>query len=217
LAYTVLESLADAIQHVVIIGPTHRVGIRAIALPDANFMATPLGNVAVWDEGVALSLDQPGVTQARAAHAEEHSLEVQLPFLQTVVPQADVLPLAVGLVSPSSVAEVLEVLWDLPGVFTVISSDLSHYHPYAEAQALDIATVQQILNRDPHLEHDQACGATGINAISLVAQSRNLRPRLLGMCNSGDTAGDKSGVVGYAALGFYEPGDSVDSGEVSQL
>jgi len=201
LSYVLLEQLVDKIKHVVIVGPTHRVGIRGIALPDADAMATPLGEVPLWAEGVRLALAQPLVVTSEAVHAEEHSIEVQLPFIQTVLPDADVLPLAAGWVEPQAVTTILQAVWS-PDTMIVISSDLSHYHPYHEAQAIDQATVAQILALDPAINHDQACGATGVDAVILAAQDRGLAPHLLGMCNSGDTAGDKSRVVGYAAVGF---------------
>jgi len=190
------------IDHVVIVGPTHRVGIRAVALPDADAMATPLGDVRIWADGVQLVRDLPHVAVNAAVHAEEHSLEVQLPFVQRVLPRADVLPLAAGWVTPQDVAAVLEALWHTPGLGIVISSDLSHYHSYEQANAIDQATVAQVLALDATIDHDQACGATGLDAMLLVARDHNLTPRLLGACNSGDTAGDKRRVVGYASVAF---------------
>jgi len=194
-----------AIDHVVILGPTHRVGVRALALPDADAMATPLGVVPVWADGAARIADMPQVMTSEAVHAEEHSLEVQLPFLQRVLPAADVLPLAVGWVTPEEAAEVLEALWGTPRMGVVISSDLSHYHRYDEACTIDEETITEILGLDSRINHDQACGATGLDAMLLVAKAHELKPRLLGACNSGDTAGDKHRVVGYAAVAFDMP------------
>jgi len=201
LGYALLERLADKVKHIVILGPTHRVGIRGIALPGVDAMKTPLGTVPLWASGVERALAQPFVVASPEVHAQEHSLEVQLPFLQTVVPGADVLPLAVGWVEPEVATTVIDAVWDAD-TFIVISSDLSHYHPYAEAQRIDRGTVEQILAGE-QVDHDQACGATGVDAMTLAARTRGLEPRLIGMCNSGDTAGDKSGVVGYATIGFY--------------
>jgi AmmeMemoRadiSam system protein B len=135
-------------------------------------------------------------------YAEEHSLEVHLPFLQRVLPGVPVVPLAVGWVTPEQVAEVLEVLWGGPETLIVVSSDLSHYHPAAEARRIDQATIEQILALAGLLGHEQACGATPINGLLLAARRHGLKPRLLGACNSGDTAGDRSRVVGYAAVAF---------------
>ena len=190
------------IKHVVIVGPTHRVGIKAVAIPDADDMATPLGTVPIWAEGADIALGLPQVVVSGAAHAEEHSLEVQLPFLQRTLSAFDVLPLAAGWVTPDAVARVLEALWGAPGLGVVISSDLSHYHGYEDANRIDKATIKQILALDATIDHDQACGATGLNAMLLVAANHDLKPRLLYACNSGDTAGDKRRVVGYTALAF---------------
>jgi len=192
-----------AIEHVVIIGPTHRVGVRALALPDADAMATPLGDVPIWQAGVAVAGESPNVVVSAAVHAEEHALEVQLPFLQRLLPEVDVLPLAAGWVTPEQTAEVLESLWGTPGMGVVISSDLSHYHPYDEARAIDAATIEDVLALR-QVDHDQACGATGLDAMMLVAARHGLTPRLLGACNSGDTAGDKRQVVGYCSFAFDE-------------
>ena len=202
LAYAALRAAADTVEHVVIVGPTHRVGIPAIALPDADALATPLGDVPVWREGVERALALPSVVVSAAVHAQEHSLEVQLPFLQRVLPDADVVALAAGWVEPETVAEVLDALWGGPETLIVISSDLSHYHPYAEARRIDQATIASIL-AGKAIDHDRACGATGVDGLLLAAPRHGLAPRLLGACNSGDTAGDKSRVVGYAAFGFY--------------
>jgi len=191
------------VQHVVIVGPTHRVGVHAVALPDADAMATPLGDVPIWHDGVAAVTALPQVAASEAVHADEHALEVQLPFLQRILPSFDVLPLAAGWVTPAQTAEVLEAVWGQPGVGIVISSDLSHYHPYDEARAIDAATIEDVLALRP-IDHDQACGATGFDAMMLLAARHNLTPRLLGACNSGDTAGDKRQVVGYCSFAFDE-------------
>ena len=202
--YQLLEPAQDTINHVVIIGPAHRVGINALALPDADAMATPLGDIPLWSHGVDIALAQPDVVVSEAVHAMEHSIEVQLPFLQTVLPQADILPLAAGWIEPHVVANVLDALWEEDGTLILISSDLSHYLPYDKAQRIDQSTINQILNRDHEVRHDRACGATGINAISLTATTHHLSTHLLELCNSGDTAGDRTSVVGYAAVAYCD-------------
>jgi len=193
------------IRHVIIIGPTHRVGIEAIALPDAEVMGTPLGFVPIWYEGAKTALDFPQVVVSARVHAEEHSLEVQLPFLQRTLASFDVLPLAAGWVTPKAVADVIEALWETPNLGVVISSDLSHYHTYDDARRIDAETIDQVRALDATIDHDQACGATGLDAMLLVAKLHGLRPRMLGACNSGDTAGDKRRVVGYTAFAFEHP------------
>jgi AmmeMemoRadiSam system protein B len=204
LAYQQLASQADEIRHIVMIGPAHRVGTPAIALPGVDRFATPIGEVAIWAEGVEIALTQPQVVEAPVVHADEHSLEVQLPFTIKLFPEADILPLAVGWVEPEAVARVIETLWDHPGTVFIISSDLSHFLTYEAARRLDQDTVDQILRLDAAIDPDRACGAKGVSAICLVSANHGLTPQLFGLCNSGDTAGDKARVVGYTAIGFYE-------------
>ena len=137
-----------------------------------------------------------------AAHALEHSLEVQLPFLQAVLDDFKLVPLAVGDATPAEVAEVLEALWGGPETLIVISSDLSHFLPYRTAQIVDHGTVLRIMRLSSSITHEQACGGTPVNGLLLAARHHHLHPQLLGQCNSGDTAGDKDRVVGYAAFAF---------------
>jgi AmmeMemoRadiSam system protein A len=141
-------------------------------------------------------------------HADEHALEVQLPFLQAVLRDFNVVPLVVGEATGDEVAVVLDRLWGGPETLIVVSSDLSHYLPYEAARRVDAATLQRVLSLDPGLDHQQACGATPINGLMQVARRRGLRPRLLAACTSGDTAGDRDRVVGYAALAFSAANDA---------
>ncbi|MDE2208220.1 MAG: AmmeMemoRadiSam system protein B [Betaproteobacteria bacterium] len=201
-AYARLADGREPIRRVVLFGPTHRVPVRGLAVPTANAFATPLGNVGVDRTAVELALALPQVRASDAAHALEHSLEVQLPFLQAVLGDFEIVPFAVGEATPGEVAEVMELLWGGPETLLVVSSDLSHYHPYATAQALDRATAAAILSLSANLDHEQACGATPVNGLLLCARGRGLRPRLLDLRNSGDTAGDRSRVVGYASFAF---------------
>ena len=129
---------------------------------------------------------------------------MQLPFLQAVLDEFTLVPLAVGDASAANVAEVLELLWGGPQTLIVISSDLSHFLPYPAAQQIDRTTAQDILDLKPTITHAQACGGTPVNGLLLAARRHGLRPRLLGQCNSGDTAGDKQRVVGYAAFAFTQ-------------
>jgi hypothetical protein len=175
-----------------------------LALPGADAFATPLGSIEIDQKAVAAITGLRQVVVSPAAHALEHSLEVQLPFLQSVLDNFKLLPLAVGDATPAEVAEVLEVLWGGPETLIVISSDLSHFLPYRTAQSVDQQTVQSIVNLTGPLTHQQACGGTPVNGLLLAAKHHHLQPQLLGLCNSGDTAGDKSRVVGYAALAFTE-------------
>jgi AmmeMemoRadiSam system protein B len=142
------------------------------------------------------------VCESDAAHAFEHSLEVQLPFLQEVLGQFTIVPFAIGNATPREVADVMQCLWGGPETLIVVSSDLSHYHRYDEARAMDRATADDVLALSPTLDHEQACGATPINGLLLCARERGMQPELLDLRNSGDTAGDKSRVVGYASFAF---------------
>ena len=200
LAYARLAPAHVSIRRVVLLGPVHRVAVRGLALPGARSFSTPLGAVAVDQEAVAAISGLRQVVVSSAVHAQEHSLEVQLPFLQSVLDEFTLVPLAVGDATAEEVAEVLNLLWGGPETLIVISSDLSHYLPYSQAQAVDENTVQRILDLTGGISHSQACGGTPVNGLLLAAQQHHLRPELLGLCNSGDTAGDKSRVVGYAAL-----------------
>jgi hypothetical protein len=205
-AYASLTSVRGTIRRVVLLGPVHRVPVRGLALPGAAFFATPLGQIEIDQEAVAAIGALPQVVRSPAVHAQEHSLEVQLPFLQLALDNFKLLPLAVGDATPAEVAQVLDAVWGGDETLIVISSDLSHFLPYASAQAVDHETVQGILQLQPDLNHQQACGATPVNGLLLAARKHQLQPHLLGLCNSGDTAGDKSRVVGYAAVAFT-PGE----------
>jgi AmmeMemoRadiSam system protein B len=204
LAYARLASARGQIQRVVLLGPVHRVPVRGLALPGAEAFDTPLGRIEIDSEAVAAIRHLPQVVTSAAAHAQEHSLEVQLPFLQLVLGDFKLLPLAVGDASALEVAQVLDAVWGGDETLLVISSDLSHFLPYRSAQSVDGETVRQILHLNPTLSHQQACGGTPINGLLLAARAHQLQAELLGLCNSGDTAGDKSRVVGYAAFAFQE-------------
>jgi AmmeMemoRadiSam system protein B len=203
-AYASLASLEETVTRVVLLGPTHRVAVRGLAVSDARAFATPLGEVAIDREAVARALTLRQVVVSDPAHAYEHALEVQLPFLQTVLRHFSLVPFAVGDASAEEVAQVLDLLWGGPETLVVISSDLSHYHRYDVARHIDRATADKILALSPTLDHEQACGATPVNGLLVCARQRGLVPALLDLRNSGDTAGDRSRVVGYAAFTFDE-------------
>jgi len=203
-AYALLARWRQCIKRVVLLGPTHRVAVTGLAAPTVDSFETPLGRVAIDQAALAQIADLPQIVASDAAHAMEHAIEVQLPFLQTVLESFTLVPLAVGQASADEVAEVLERLWGGDETLIVISSDLSHYLPYRTAQAIDRATVERMLDLDPALDHEQACGATPIAGALIAARRHGLKPRLLDLRNSGDTAGDRSRVVGYCAM-VFEP------------
>jgi AmmeMemoRadiSam system protein B len=187
---------------VVLLGPTHRVAIRGLALPDSDAFDTPLGRIQLDADGMRAISRLPQVCVSGEAHEREHSLEVQLPFLQSVLDDFTLLPLAVGMATTEEVAEVLETVWGGDETLIVISSDLSHYLPYAAAQLADNRTAQDILKLGRTIDHVQACGATPIGGLMVAARKHHLMPHLLDLRNSGDTAGSQDRVVGYAAFAF---------------
>lgn len=207
-AYALLAPLRETIRRVVLLGPAHRVAVRGLALPESEAFATPLGPVPIDVAGARAALALPQVVVSDGAHAPEHSLEVQLPFLQTMLGDFVLLPLVVGMATAEQVAEVLDLSWGGPETLIVVSSDLSHYHPYGEAQGIDRRTAEAILAGDAGLDHAQACGATPINGLLLCARRRGMTIELLDLRNSGDTAGDRSRVVGYAAFALGEKADA---------
>jgi len=205
-AYDLLHPARGVVRRVVLLGPCHRVAVRGLALPAARAFDTPLGRVPV-DERAAQSIrDLPQVLESAATHEQEHALEVQLPFLQRVLGEFSLVPLVVGSVAPEKVAEVLERLWGGAETLIVISSDLSHYHAYEDARRIDGVTVRAILDFDSAISHEQACGATPVAGALIAAKRRGLTPRLLDCRNSGDTAGGKDQVVGYASFALEAGG-----------
>lgn len=202
-AYAALgKTQLEKIRRVVLLGPAHRVAVRGLALPGCDAFDTPLGRVSISNAAAIAHL--PQVVVSVAAHEQEHSIEVQLPFLQSVLSNFTLLPLVVGMASSDEVAWVLQCLWGGEETLIVISSNLSHYLPYATAQQVDRGTVQAILNLQEPIAHDLACGGTPIGGLIIAARQHHLTAHLLALGNSGDTAGSHDNVVGYAALAFTE-------------
>lgn len=203
-AYRQLHDWSASVHHVVLIGPSHRVPLRGLAVPSVDLFATPLGDVPVNAAGRRRLLELGLVGISDVAHAAEHSLEVQLPFLQVSLEDFDILPITVGIASPEQVAQVIDAMWGGPDTLVLVSSDLSHYHTWGEARQLDAETTRAIIERRGDLPHESACGACGINALIQVANRRDLTFELLDLRNSGDTAGDRSRVVGYGSYALHE-------------
>jgi AmmeMemoRadiSam system protein B len=200
---------ARGIERVVLVGPAHRVAVRGIAQEGSAYFETPLGEIAV---DTAAFAQVPSVVTSARAHAQEHSLEVQLPFLQRVLPEAKIVPMVFGHTSPAEVAAVLEALWGGPETILLVSSDLSHYLGYDAARAVDGQTASRVIELDDELDGERACGVTGIRALVALARRHHLRAELLDIRNSGDTAGDKARVVGYAAFAFHNPAEVAHAG-----
>jgi len=202
--YDELAGARGIVRRVVLLGPVHRVPVRGLALPDADAFSTPLGTLSIDKDAVRALRGLPQVLVSAPAHALEHSLEVQLPFLQKMLGEFALVPFAVGTATVDEVAQVLERLWGGPETLIVVSTDLSHYHPYDEARRIDGATLARISSLATDIDHEEACGATPLNGLLRVAARKNLSLKLLAACNSGDTAGGKGEVVGYSALALYE-------------
>jgi hypothetical protein len=200
-AYARIIPARTTIRRIVLLGPSHRVYVRGLAVPGVDAFRTPLGLVPIDAEGRDLALGLPGVRVDDRAHAQEHSLEVQLPFLQSVLDEFTLLPFSVGDASVDEVAAVLEASWGGPETLVVISTDLSHYHRYDDATRLDARTAAAIVACRPDAvdDHD-ACGAYPLRGLLRVASDRGLSVEKLDLRNSGDTAGDRHRVVGYGAF-----------------
>ncbi|MCB1644607.1 MAG: AmmeMemoRadiSam system protein B [Pseudomonadales bacterium] len=197
--YAPLKKVSSQIKRVVLLGPSHRVGFRGIAMSSASEFETPLGLITLDKQAMATISELPGVITLDQAHAQEHSLEVQLPFLQTVLTDFTLVPLVVGDASPDQVARVLETLWGGDDTLIVISSDLSHYHDYATAQQTDQNTTRKIEALNPSLRGEEACGCRPINGLITLARNKGWKLKAIDVRNSGDTAGDRNRVVGYGA------------------
>jgi len=198
-AYRLLEVGRERIRRVVLLGPAHRVYLEGMALPSVDAFTTPLGDVPVDADGVRRARALPGMQISDAAHADEHSLEVHLPFLQTVLEEFQLIPIVVGVCPAREVEAALETLWGGDETVIVVSSDLSHYHAYADANGIDARTTARIEARETTLRGEDACGAYALNGLLLAARARGLHVRTLDLRNSGDTAGDRHRVVGYGA------------------
>jgi len=202
-AFTRIVPLRGAIRRVVLLGPAHRVFLRGLAAPRAEGFATPLGVVPVDRTAIEALRDLPQVTLSDAPHAGEHSLEVQLPFLQRVLGDFALVPLVVGEASAEEVEQVIERLWGGPETLLVVSSDLSHHHDYATARRLDRAACAAIEALEPaRLGPDSACGGIPVCGLLRAARSHGLAAHTLDLRSSGDTAGGRERVVGYGAWAF---------------
>lgn len=209
-AYRALRAARDRVRRVVLLGPAHRVAVRGLALPGVRAFATPLGEIPLDDALVRRVSTLPQVSVHTRCHAPEHSLEVQLPFLQRVLDDFTLLPLVVGDASPGDVADVLRAVWGGPETLIVISSDLSHYLTHDEATRVDRSTVELIQRGEPTLSHDQACGATPVNGLLRALREFPLDAEVVDLRNSGDTAGGHDRVVGYVSVLFTERRDGAD-------
>lgn len=199
-AYKIL--LPSLISRVVLLGPSHKIPLKGVALSSADYFRTPFGDVKTDKADFDTLLGLPHVEVNDQAHIHEHSLEVQIPFLQAVLGGFELLPAVVGVNSPADTALFLDQVWGGNETLIVVSSDLSHYHSYQEAFRLDRETGDKILSFDIGLHGEEACGCYAVNGLLCAANSRGLRVKELAMASSGDTAGDKECVVGYGSYAF---------------
>ncbi|MGH6634577.1 MAG: AmmeMemoRadiSam system protein B [Gammaproteobacteria bacterium] len=204
-AYACIRRPAEMSLRVILLGPSHRVYLRGIALSSARWYTTPLGEVPVDDQALRLLRELPQVQLMDEAHRWEHSLEVQLPFLQVQLgSRFSLVPLVVGCAEPREVAEVIESLWNDANTLVIVSSDLSHYHDYETACAIDAATSEAIEElRFEDIAPEQACGCMPLNGLLYFAREQGFSVTSLDLKNSGDTAGPRDRVVGYGAYAVH--------------
>ena len=202
-AFAYLARANGAVKKVVLIGPAHWAATRGLAASEADAFSSPLGTIPVDRDSYQAIAPLQQVTVFEGAHTREHCLEVQLPFLQTIFSDFEIVPLVAGDATPSEVAEVLDSLWGGPETVVVISSDLSHYHDYSTAARLDKETSEKIEEFE-RVSEGQACGRIAINGLLHLAKQRKMRVKTVDLRNSGDTAGPRDRVVGYGAYVFWE-------------
>ena len=203
--YARLAPLQGRVKRVVLAGPAHRVYVTGAAVPSVEGFASPLGTVPLDVEALATLRKLPFVEVSDAAHAREHSLEVHLPFLQSVLGPFSLVPVVVGDASPEEMAMLFDAVWGGPDTLIVVSSDLSHYLPYESARGRDRDTARAIVALEATLVPDEACGAAPINGLLRAARRHDMTAELVDLRNSGDTAGGRDRVVGYGAFAFTEP------------
>jgi hypothetical protein len=233
-AYKQLEG--RDVDTVIVMAPSHYVEFEGASIPDVDAYETPLGLIRLSPRARELVKVGPLVCDPRCEtsrpdwwrqapkeippfgedtpHTWEHSLEVQLPFLQRTLEQFTIVPIVFGRAGPEEVAEALQRVLNEKTVL-VASSDLSHYYPYETAKRLDASCIQAICDLDVEgMQQQDACGKGPILTLIHLAKRNGWRAKLLDYRNSGDTSGDKSGVVGYAAIAFFEPDEGeVDAGD----
>ena len=203
-AYELLGETTESIRRVVLLGPCHHLPLAGMAVPGSEAFDTPLGRIPLDLAGIQRVLDLDAVSRNDEAHRREHSLEVQLPFLQRCLGEFTLLPVVVGACEPQQVAELIESEWGDEETLLVVSTDLSHYQSYDQARETDRLTAGKILSLQPDLRGDQACGCYALNGLLLVARRRALAIAEIDLRNSGDTAGPADRVVGYGAFALYE-------------
>ena len=203
-AYKLLQPYAKKITQIIVLGPAHRLAFKGIATPAADFFTTPLGQIRVNNKNCKKAQQLNFINENNLAHKDEHSIEVQLPFLQTVLSDFEITPLLVGDCNHNDVTTLLQLFINEPDTLIIISTDLSHFHDYATAIKQDTLTSEAILSLQPdNIHYADACGRTPLSGLLTLAKQEHLHIDLLNLKNSGDTAGDKNRVVGYASYVIY--------------
>lgn len=203
-AYVLLKNSAQEIRRVVLLGPSHRVRFHGLAISSDDEFATPLGSVPLDLKAIQSAMRLPQVHLNDEAHRREHSLEVQIPFLQTVLGRFSLVPIAIGLTSVEEVAGVLRHLWDGDDTLIVVSSDLSHFLDYPNARGMDSETSHYIEHFElEQLDGQRACGYRGIQGLLRIAQEQQLHVKTIDLRNSGDMTDERGPVVGYGSFVAY--------------
>ena len=203
-AYSLLPRQNENIKRIVLLGPSHHVAIRGCATSSADFFSTPLGDIQL-DRKLINELEKSVQINCHDnAHIQEHSLEVQLPFLQEFLADFLLVPLVVGQWSLDQANLFFDKISRLENTLIIISTDLSHFHSHKDAQNIDANTSKEILNFENNLIGEQACGCQPLNALLHWAKQQDWNIKMLGLKNSGDSAGDKDRVVGYGSFVLYE-------------
>lgn len=215
-AYARLKDYKDQIKRVVLVGPSHQVAFKGLATTSKDFFTTPLGKVKVSKSFVKDITQNNQAIIFDAAHEREHSLEVQLPFLQKTLGNFSILPLVYGEIDPAQLADTLAPYVARNDTLIVVSADLSHYMTYEEAQAKDQATAKLIAKTNPDLDPHMSCGSAGINAALILARVASLHPELLDLINSGDVKGNHKNVVGYGAW-MFTPNNKEEDEELTPI
>jgi AmmeMemoRadiSam system protein B len=199
-----VRNLTTSVERVLLFGPAHRTWIDGCAVPGCAAFASPLGDMAVDTDLQERLVEELGVEVRPDVHAREHSLEVQIPFIQVALgPACRIVPVLVGGADEQAVAGLLDACWGGPETLVVVSTDLSHFLNHDAAQRIDRACCDAVLTLDTDaIADDQACGHQPLKGLLRTARQHKLSPRLLDLRNSGDTAGDRDRVVGYAAFAF---------------
>lgn len=215
-AFGYKQLIGSAFRTVIILGPSHHTAFAGAYIAPVGGYKTPLGVVPLAPEAQTLAALKPFVSNPEFVAGRgtrklarpddlEHSIEVQVPFLQTVLKDFAIVPVMFGQVDPSEVANVLAERLD-DKTLLVASSDLSHFHTWEEARKLDDACVKAICDLDvAALAKQEACGEAPVMALVEIAKKKGWKTKLLDYRNSGDVSGDKSSVVGYAAIAFFDP------------